>query len=195
MPAESDSELVRRAQKNDEEAFRALVERYISLTGSIAYGLLGDFSLAEDAVQETFLRVYRYLKSLKNPAMFRQFLARTAKTVALGYIRKEKAEKRGHPLPFSTFQEDKEEGVEFSADDDSSPETTLTDEELSRLVLREIEALPGDYREVIVMRYLEGLGCEEMAELLDENSTAVEARLFRAREILRQKLKRYLKGD
>jgi len=195
MPLEKDSELVRRAQRDDEDAFRTLVERYISLVGSIAYGILGDFNLAQDAIQETFLRIYHHLKRLEQPERFRQFLARTAKTVALGYIRKETAEKRGRTVPFSVFQENESSRGEISAVDDSSPASSITEEELRTMVLQEIEALPDDYREVIVMRYLEGLGCEEMAELLGEPSTSVEARLFRARDVLRQRLKKYLKGE
>lgn len=190
---ETDAELVCRAQNGDEDAFRVLLERYISLVGSIAYGVLGEFYTAEDAVQETFLRVHRYIKGLKHPEQFRQFLTRTAKTVALGHLRKAKAEKRGHPALLSSMKEE-ERGLGFAAED-ASPEAVLSKDELQERVIREIEELPDDYREVIVMRHMEGLSCKEMAELLGESSSAVEARLFRAREVLRKKLKKYLRGE
>jgi len=190
---ETDAELVRRAQRGDEDSFKTLIERYISLVGSVAYGVLGDFYAAEDAVQETFLRVHRYIRGLEHPEQFRQFLMRTAKTVALGHLRKAKAEKRGRPALLSSMEEE-ESRVEFAAAD-ASPDTLLSKDELRERVLREIEELPDDYREVIVMRHMEGLSCKEMAELLGESSSAVEARLFRAREILRKKLKKYLRGE
>jgi len=191
---EMDAELVRRAQRGDEDSFRTLIERYISLVGSIAYGILGDFYAAEDAVQETFLRVHHYISGLEHPEQFRQFLTRTAKTVALGHLRKARAEKRGRPALLSSMEEEKESRLEFAAAD-ASPDTLLSKGELRERVLREIEELPDDYREVVVMRHMEGLSCKDMAELLGESSSAVEARLFRAREILRKRLKKYLRGE
>lgn len=192
---ESDVELVRRARSGDDGAFRRLVEKYISLAGSITYGILGDFHLAEDAVQETFVRIHRYIRRLEHPEQFRRFLIQTAKTVALGHLRRARTEKRGHPTLLSSFKEEEERRIEFEAADVHSPDTLLSKEELRRRIICEIEALPEGYREVVVMRHMEGLSCKEMAELLGESSTAVEARLFRAREILRKRLKRYFQGE
>ena len=133
---------------------------------------LRDAQLAEDAVQETFLKAYRKLHTFRGESSELSWLT----SIAIHVCRDMQ---RG-----SWFRR-----VDRRVDVDALPEASTTDRYPDSTVIREVTALPPKYREVIVLRYYQGLTVRETAEALALSLTAVKARLNRANGMLRERLK------
>ena len=187
-----DEELIERAVGGDEEAFHEIFRRYANLAGAVAYGVLGDYIAAQDVVQETFLRIWRMLPRLREPERLRFLIAQTARSVCYDILRRRAAAKRPNTTPFSSLTEDEEHPLQLPVE--APPSDALLRKEITEALIREVESLPEAYREVVALRYLAGLSCGEIADLLGASVSAVEARLHRAREHLRRKLERIIGG-
>jgi len=195
MVRADDAELVARAARGDGAAFRRLLERYVNLAGATAYAILGDYETSRDAVQETFTRIFRLLPKVREPDRFRHLVVRVARSVALDFRRRGAAAKRGRAALFSQVAGAAEQGPLVVLDADAAtPSEMLEREEVRALVRAGIEALPEQYREVVMLHHIDGLSCEEVARLLGRSRAAVEALLHRARAALRARLARHLRG-
>jgi len=188
-----DEELIERAVGGDEEAFRELFKRYANLAGAVAYSVLGEYGAAQDVVQETFFRLWRLLPRLREPNRVRQLVAKTARSVSLDVLRRRSAAKRAPTIPFSSLQTDEEQPVQVPTE--APPSDALLRKEIIDALMREVDSLPEAYREVVALRYISELSCQEIAELLETTVSAVEARLHRAREHLRRRLERIIGGS
>jgi len=175
-----DAELVTRARDGDREAFGELVSKYIRLAGSLAYSVVGDFDVARDVVQESFLKAHRSLGGLKEPRKFKGWLYGVVRSAAIDHIRRERAR------PASSLEGEHEvraPGGEYG------PEHEVQQTEVRERVRREIHGLPDNYRELVILKYLEGSTYEQIAEITGLTVEAIESRLHRARKMLRKKLK------
>lgn len=157
---------------------RSVLERMMTAYGGSLLRMcalqLRDEQLAEDAVQETFLKAYRKLHTFRGESSELSWLTSIA-------IRVCRDVQRG-----SWWRR-----VDRRVDIDALPEASATDEYPDRTVIREVTALPPRYREVIVLRYYQGLTVRETAEALGLSLTAVKARLNRANGVLRERLKEW----
>lgn len=188
-----DEELIERAVGGDEGAFCEIFKRYANLAGAVAYGMLGDYVAAQDVVQETFFRLWRMLPRLRAPDRLKYIVARTARTICLDIIRRRSALKRPNTKPFSSFKDDEDHTLQIPSE--APPSDALLRKEITDALLREVDALPEVYREVVALRYISGLSTSEIADLLGATVSAVEARLHRAREHLRRRLERIIGGS
>ena len=188
-----DEELVERAAGGDEEAFRELFKRYANLAGAVAFGVLGEYTAAQDVVQETFFRLWRLLPRLREPGKVRQLVVKTARSVCLDVLRRRSAAKRTPAIPFSSIETDEEQPIQVPSE--APPSDALLRKEIVDALMREVDTLPEAYREVVALRYISELSCQEIAELLETTVSAVEARLHRAREHLRRRLERIIGGS
>lgn len=165
----SDRDLVRDVLNGKSDRFAALVERYFGAVRAVAYGRLGNTADAEDAVQETFVRAYQRLGTLRDRKKFPSWLITIARNCAEDLGR---ARRREVP----------------SADDqiaDSVAETPdYADRERAAIVREHVARLPETAREVLMLHYFAGRNTREIAELLDVSRAAVLKRLQRAREEL-----------
>jgi RNA polymerase sigma factor (sigma-70 family) len=161
-----DDELVTAARAGDPAAFAALVERNRSRVVAVAERLVGDD--AEDLVQEALLRAYLGLSQLRDPARFGAWLCGIAVNLAKMRLRRRALETRLLSEPAT----------------DGGPEEL----EVLRLVRDAIEVLPPGQRDVVVLHYVDGLSCDEIAALLGPSPGAVRVRLHRARRQLRAQL-------
>jgi RNA polymerase sigma-70 factor (ECF subfamily) len=184
----SDAELVRRTIEGEQEAFKILMDRYIRIAGAIAFSVVSDFHAATEIVNEAFLKAYMQLPNLHHPERFKTYLADTVKTTAVDHLRRKECVKRGHPV---TFTESREEPADtaFPAEV-QAPQ--IESRELHDKVMELVSELPPQYREVFVLKHIEELSYQEIAEILSLTPGAVEARLFRARKILRKNLDKIL---
>lgn len=181
----SDEELVRRVQQGNVEAFEELVRRYERKVYNITYRLLGNEQDANEALQDTFLRAYRFMPKFKFKSTFYTWLYRIATNVSLTRLRRRKnveVVSLDAPLP------DTDELKFDLPDTGQTPEEAFTQKRLRERLDRAVQELPEDYRKVVVLRDLQGLSNEEVSRILKLSVPAVKSRLHRARLALREKL-------
>ena len=174
-------ELVRWCQRtlpDDTRAFEALVSQYKVRVFATTYRLLGDYHEAEDAAQEVFVRVYRGIKSLEEPATFSSWIYRIATNICFDLL----AKRRRAPGAVSLTPDDRQDG-ELPYADDKAPslEENMLTQELRRCLEDTLRALEPEGRAVLVLRDVEGRSYQEIAETLTVGLSAVKMRIHRAR--------------
>lgn len=184
-----DDELVRRVQQGNAEAFEELVRRYERKVYNITYRMLGNPEDASEALQDTFLRAYRFVGKFQFKSKFYTWLYRIATNVSLTKLRKRKS-----PVVMSIDEPVGDSGeMEFEIPDEQfSPEKLYEQREIRRKLKEAVDRLPEDYRTVVVLRDLEGLSNEDVSKVLNLSIPAVKSRLHRGRLALREKLEKYL---
>jgi RNA polymerase sigma-70 factor (ECF subfamily) len=167
------------------ESLEALVREHSRLVYRIAYAVLRRHHDAEDATQETFMRVLRYsskLASVENP---KTWLARIAWRVAIDRIRRRGRE---FEVPFESPDEDLAE----VASPEPSAHETAHGAQVGSALEKLITALPEKLREPLILSTIEEMSPREVAAILKINEAAVRSRVFRARQILKEKLAQQL---
>lgn len=190
----SDEILVKKSQKGDYPSFEELVKRYEKKIYNLAYRIMGNREDASDVLQETFLQAFKKLSGFKGKANFSTWLYRIAVNICLMRKRKGKRmETVSLDIPILTKKED-EIKRELRDDWSESPLATLENEEVKRNLSKAIDSLPEEYKTVFLLRGLNGLSNEEVANVLKISLPAVKSRLHRARLFLRDKLSQYFQG-
>lgn len=185
-----DSELVTRAAGGETSAFEALVERYRGRVYGLALRMLNSEDDAAEVLQETFISAYRNLKQFRGDAQFGSWVSRIAANHALMRLRHRKVVGQ---------VETPDEGPNFnergSLIDEVADIGNVEEEAINHELRDAIEAaaarLGDDYREVFVLRDLEGMSYEEIAELTGITVPAVKSRLHRARLSLRSAIDQF----
>jgi len=193
---EADRELVARAKAGDPEAFRELFDRYNRRAYSLAYGMLRNADDALDVVQEGFIKAHRYLDKFEGNSSFYTWLYRIVSNLAIDHIRKAK---RARNVDFDGALDQR---AADAADDTSLSPTLLGSNPQKALARREIREqiddalgqLSDNHRAVLVMRELEGMTYEEMAQAMDCSKGTIMSRLFHARKNM-QKLLLEMRGE
>jgi RNA polymerase sigma-70 factor (ECF subfamily) len=180
-----DREYVEAALAGECDAFEALARKYNRMGGAIAYGILGDFHQAEDAVQEAFFKAFQSLGSLRDPAKFKVWFAGIVRSKAIDVARLRR-EKSMTELGTAELREELPLAGRFRSAPNA--ETEQIHEEVRAKVLEALSELPSEDRTVLVLKHMEGLSYKEIAEVTGASVSAVESRLFRARQALRKKL-------
>lgn len=183
MPADAD--LVRGIKQGDTAALEEIVKRYSNKVYNLAYHLTRDAHAAEEIMQDVFLTVIAKIGTLTTEAYFSPWLYRVTTNAAYGYLRKEK--KFSEQTPVEDI--DQEQFLEY--DWSNLPDDVLLSEESKEVLRRSIDSLPEAMRTVVVLKDVEGLKNEEIAETLGISVPAVKSRLHRGRLILRQLLSEY----
>jgi len=143
---------------------------------------------AQDLVQETFIKAFGSLKSYNPNYRFTTWLYKIAVNSSIDHIRKKKIQTFSLDQPIDT--KDGRVGVEV-ADMSYHPEQDLSDKQKRLSITDAINSLPEKYRQVIIMRHQEDKSYEEIAKILRAPVGTVKARIFRARELLKKKLKMF----
>jgi RNA polymerase sigma-70 factor (ECF subfamily) len=183
---QSDLELVRRVQKGERGAFDLLVLRYQHKVVKLVARLLRDPAEAEDVAQEAFVKAYRALGSFRGDSAFYTWLYR----IAVNTARNTMASRQRRPLDYEAdLNESEQSVVESRMRHGDTPEAAALTDEIHRTVSDAIEALPEDLRTAIILREVEGLSYEEIAEAMECPVGTVRSRIFRAREAIDRSLK------
>jgi RNA polymerase sigma-70 factor, ECF subfamily len=183
---ETDQELVRRVQRGERGAFDLLVRKYQHKVLKLVSRFVSDFSEAEDVAQEAFIKAYRALPSFRGDSAFYTWLYRIAINTAKNAL----VSNRRRPIDFDLDLQDPDQYDKQSLLKESdTPEGVALTEEIRTTVEKAIEQLPEDLRTAIVLRELEGLSYEEIAEAMDCPVGTVRSRIFRAREAIDKRLK------
>jgi RNA polymerase sigma-70 factor (ECF subfamily) len=167
--------------ESNHDTLEALVREHSRLVYRIAYAVLSSHHDAEDATQETFMRVLRYSSKLASVEDHKTWLARIAWRVAV-----ERSRQRGctREIPL----EDPEKPLAEVASSDASADQTVLSAQVSAAVEKMIAALPEKLRAPLILSTIEEMSPREVAATLGINEAAVRSRVFRARQILREKL-------
>jgi RNA polymerase sigma-70 factor, ECF subfamily len=171
---DNDAFLINEVIEGDRERYGELVERYQALVYAIAWSRLGNHGFCEDAAQETFVKAFKYLSTLRHPEKFAPWLARIARNVSVTLAWKHRKELVQH----KQWQLD----LEASAQADTRGGA---DESMSDAVRQAIGLVPNKYRECLVLFYLEDKSTREAAKALSISEAAFKTRLHRAREAMR----------
>jgi RNA polymerase sigma-70 factor (ECF subfamily) len=187
----SDLELVDRARGGDPEAFRELVVRHQRRVYAVALGIVKDRDLAWDVSQEAFVRVHQHLGEFRDEASFSTWVHRIAARVAIDVLRKERPFRRSDlgDVPEPVLRE-AAPGVLATALG-TNPQETVLRRELSARLAEALGQLPDVHRTILVLREMDGLSYEELAERLGIPRGTVMSRLFHARRKMQALLARY----
>lgn len=177
----TDEELMLRVQRGDMAAFEALYDRYHKRLYHFILRFVRERTLAEDILQETFLRIFRKRKSYRKISHFSTYLFTIGRNLCLDAL---KTWERRHLL---TNQKDH---IERATDQSKGPCKILEETEITEILQREIQALPRDQREVLLLSKYSGLSYKEIAQVVESTPVAVKQKVYRALLSLRQKLKK-----
>ena len=187
--AEEDRGLIAKAQQGDTVAFRKLVERHQRRAFAIALSLVRDENDARELVQDAFLRVFKGLNSFQGGSSFFTWLYRIITNLSIDLIRK--PGRQLVDIDESRFESDESQEADFpllSRVDGSDPADVVRRREIAGRLQAALEALPPYHRGVIVMREIEGLSYEEMAQAMGVSKGTIMSRLFHARQKLQKAL-------
>jgi RNA polymerase sigma-70 factor (ECF subfamily) len=183
---DSDQQLVLRVQAGEKAAFDLLVRKYQHRVLKLVSRFVSDAAEAEDVAQEAFIKAYRALASFRGDSAFYTWLYRIAINTAKNAL----VSNRRRPVDFDLDLQDPEQYDRHARlKEGDTPEGVLLTEEIRSVVEKAMEQLPEDLRTAIVLRELEGLSYEEIAEAMDCPVGTVRSRIFRAREAIDKKLK------
>ena len=177
----SDAELVRQARAGWTEAYAELVRRWAGRVTALCHARVGRAHAADDLAQETLLRGFRSLASLSDPNRFGPWLCGIALRACLDWLKS----KQNQQIPFSSLGPD-----HCPEDYRAKPggESELERDDERRRLMAEVEALPEDYRQVVMLYYYEDVTYRDLGRLLGVSPATINARLTKARALLRARL-------
>ena len=177
----NDVALVRRTLAGDETAFAMLVEKYQKQVHATAWRTIKDFHIAEDIVQETFLKAHQKLETLNDPDRFSAWINAIATRCCLAWFREKRLNSElseniniamRHDDPYSGYLA-REQAKDAS-------------QELREIVKKWLAKLRESERTVVTLHYFDGMSCEEIAAFLDVTTNTIKSRLSRARQRLKK---------
>lgn len=189
LAAASDQEIVALAREGHEVAYRELIRRYERPVFSLILRMVRDRQLAEDLAQETFVKALNAIGSYRPEYKFSSWMFKIANNTAIDYLRRRELDTLSlDGAPHATTQEDIEATALQVRDRGQSPLAELEARELGTAIERAIGRLRPEYRACILLRHVEGMAYEEIAELLDLPLGTVKTYIHRARHELRDML-------
>ena len=183
--------LVDGLQVGSEEAFETLVRLYQAPIYNLSYRILGDSAEASEATQEAFVRIYKAIGRFRGECGLKTWIYKIAVSASLNRRRWWKRWKEHVPFSLDAPLPSSRESPRFLqvSNPGEDPETAFARRETEQAVQRALAALAVEFRTVIVLRDIEGLTYEEIAETLAISMGTVKSRLWRARCQLRQRLR------
>ena len=188
--ADDDLALATRIGRRDHDAFEALMRRHNGRLFRVARAILKNDADAEDALQEAYLDAFRHIETFRGGSTLVTWLTRIVINRSLMSLRGGK--RHGIIVPFAERDEPGRGKTEADVEDRTavSPVDGTLRAEMRRLIERRIDELPSAFRTVFIMREVEEMSAEDVAECLGIPAATVRTRLFRARALLRQSLSR-----
>lgn len=180
-----EAELISRCQKGDQDALKEIFDRYHKKVYRIAYGMVRQREDALDIVQEVFTKLFHSIRNFKGKSKFYTYLYRMAVNAAIDHTRK--------MGKFSVSSLDEDGAFQPSGEPEERPDRILLHKELQEKVKLALEKLPVDQRMALVLREIEGLSYQEMAEATGCSIGTVMSRLHYGRKRMQTLLKDYVK--
>lgn len=186
----ADEELMQRVARGELAAFGELFDRHQPPFYAFLCRLLGNPALADDAVQEVFLRIWRHRTGFEGRCSFRAWAYRIARNVALDEVRR-----RRHGTPLSQLSEEDQAQVEARPDGAPGPEAACGREMLRAQVRAALQLLPEEQRLCLILKEYEECSYREIGEIMGCTEATARVTAYRARQALRRKLHPALKGE
>ena len=181
MTREQEAAVIQAVLDGDINAYELLVKEYEKNVYNLALRMVGNSEDAADMSQEAFIKAYNSLTSFRGDSRFSVWLYRIVSNVCLDYLR---SRGRRQTVSLSTENDDGEDVEIDIADETQSPERLL-DRRLTRdAVRRGLAALPPEHRQILLLREIQGLSYDEIADALGIEAGTVKSRIFRARKKL-----------
>ena len=181
MTREQEAAIVRKVLDGDANAFETLVLEYEKNVYNIALRMTGNSEDAADMTQEAFIKAYNSLQAFRGDSKFSVWLYRIVSNVCLDFLRS----KNRRPTVSLSVEDDDGEDTQLDVADESQSPELLLDRKLTReSVRRGLDSLPPDYRQILLLREVQGLSYDEIAQALGLEVGTVKSRIFRARKRL-----------
>src|SRR5205814_10278005 len=178
---QDDAALVKASRSGDQDAFALLVQRHQRRIFNLVYRMLGQYEEASEITQETFLAAWQGLPGFRGDALFSTWLYRIAYNCALKQLETRKRDRALQAaLHAERALESEDSQIRADAELDAHDQQALVQEQLSHL--------PAKYRIVLILRHLQEMTYEEMAEILKMPVGTIKTHLFRARNLLKARL-------
>ena len=175
-------------KKGSRDAFEELFARHHRRIVAFCYRMTGDRARAEEAAQETFLRVARAAFTYEPRARFTTLMYQIARRTTLNFLRDEKEPGEKVPIPVGEENDDGSPGPRLAGPDSANPEQRAWSAELQGRFLEALQALPESHRAALVLAAGDGLSYQEIATVLGVTVQAVKSRVFRSRALLMERL-------
>lgn len=177
MDPASEHQLLAELQRGSQRAFAEVYQKFSEGVFAYCLKILADRQLAQDVVQETFLKVQQHAHTIENNQSFRSWVFRIARNEALMQLRKKRAN--------GTVEDG-------SVWDEETPYQQVVAMEQSEAVNRMLDSLKHEYREVLVLLVYEGMSYAEIAHVTGATESSVKSRIFKARKAMIERLKGYV---
>ena len=185
----SDQEVVERARRGREAAFRELIRRYERPVFSLIYRLVRDRERAEDLSQDTFIKVLNAIDRYDPAFKFSSWIFKIAHNTALDELRRKQPDTLSiHGSPHASTTEEMEATILTPASTDETPEDFTSSKEIGDHIEQAIASLRAEYRTAILLCHVEGRPYEEVAQIMDVPLGTVKTYIHRARNELRKQL-------
>jgi RNA polymerase sigma factor (sigma-70 family) len=182
----NEKEIILRILKGDKRAFSLLVDEYKRLIFHVVRRMVNDRDEVEDVCQEVFIKIYKHIGSFSHKSKLSTWIARIAYLASVDHLKKNKSHIYDH------YQESDHHHL---AENDSTPDELLEQKDLSQYLNLLMLELPENYKMVLTLYHLEEFSIQEIESILNMPAGTVKSCLFRARALLKEKVKRYLKND
>lgn len=181
----NEAKLLERARAGDQQAFTSLVNAYQAKVMKIISRYVYDYTEIQDLTQETFMKAFKALDRFRGDSKFYTWLYRIAINTAKNYL-----VHKGHSVPTVDVEIDREayQGLQIFLKELAHPESELLSEELQEAIFKVLNEMQSELKISLMLREVEGLSYDDIADVMDCPIGTVRSRIFRAREILRNKL-------
>lgn len=180
-----EKEIIARVTKGDTQAFSVLVDNYQNLIFHVVKKILPRQMDAEDVCQEVFVKIYRGIGSFRQESKLSTWVAKIAYSTALNHLKKNKR----------SLTEDYPDDIINLSTERDSPEELLSKKNTSEYLNKLIDQLPEKYGLILTLYHLEEFSIEEINETTGMPEGTIKSHLYRARKMLKDKVKNYLKDD
>ncbi|MBE6423978.1 RNA polymerase sigma factor RpoE [Succinivibrio dextrinosolvens] len=186
--ASSDEALVKRVQQGDVNAYNILVIKYQHKVAQIISKFVGNSADVNDVAQEAFIKAYKAINNFRGESSFYTWLYRIVVNSAKTYLESNSKRKNHIDVDSEEFQSIDAQGVLTSKE---SPDKIIESQELQQVILSAMKELPEELRQAIMLREVEGMSYEDMADLLQIPIGTVRSRIFRARQFIEERMSRF----
>jgi RNA polymerase sigma-70 factor (ECF subfamily) len=182
-----DEQLVTLSQLGDPQAFGLLVEKYQNRLYRVILRITKNHSVVEDLVQESFIKAYRSIANFRGDSAFYTWLYKIGLNTTRNYL----FDKKRRPEIDTSVELDDLDYLSSVSDlySAETPESELSNKQIAKTVNDSIEALPADLKVAITLREIDGLSYEQISQTMDCPVGTTRSRIFRARNIISEKLK------
>lgn len=186
--SENDFDLVSAFKKGDHSAFEKIVLKYQDRVYNLCYRFLGDEQEAEDSAQDVFIKVYKSLTGFRLKSSFYTWLYRIVINTLKNRVKSLEYRRSKSRVSLDDDQEKKDHGISGIIDKNDLPDINLEQKEKIKWIQEAIDSLPPDQKTMVILRDIEGLSYDEIADITKSRLGTVKSKLSRARLGLRNKL-------